>query len=218
MEKKKIKVGITGANGRIGTVLWKSLNQNEEFELTLFVYDPPEGAVFQSEPIPSHFTKKSIDFSSKEETNGAFEGQEVIIHLAALVDVTPYGEDWNRMWKNNFEATYNVFMEAKRANVKRIIFASSNHVQNGLTVKDPKITESVDLDKLKNGKLKIDDPPYPDSMYAVAKLFGEDLGKLFALHSRMEVVSLRIGWVLHATEDNPSSLKGTSSETYMKAM
>lgn len=32
-------------------------------------------------------------------------------------------------------------------------------------------------------------------MYAVAKLFGEDIGRLCALHDKLEVVCLRIGWL-----------------------
>eukprot|EP01119_Soliformovum_irregulare_P023193 TRINITY_DN8077_c0_g1_i1.p1 TRINITY_DN8077_c0_g1~~TRINITY_DN8077_c0_g1_i1.p1 ORF type:complete len:149 (+),score=31.21 TRINITY_DN8077_c0_g1_i1:420-866(+) len=83
---------------------------------------------------------------------------------------------------------------------------------------DPLISESINRDKLKGRLMQLSDPPFPDSMYAVAKLFGEDLGKLYALQTSLEVVTLRIGWILHATLDDPTSLKGTSSEQYMRAM
>lgn len=53
-----------------------------------------------------------------------FQGIDVVIHLAALVDVTPYGEDWEKMRKHNFDATWFVFEECVRSKVKRIVFAS----------------------------------------------------------------------------------------------
>lgn len=122
---------------------------------------------------------------------------DVVIHLAALVDVSPYGLDWESMYKNNFEATWNVFKECVDAKVKRIVFASSNHVQNAATIDDPSRSESINFSKLKGRKMELHDEPFPDSMYAVAKLFGEDIGKLCALQSHLECVSLRIGWVLN---------------------
>lgn len=43
--------------------------------------------------------------------------------------------------------------------------------------------------------MELKDEAFPDSMYAVAKLFGEDIGRLCALQSKLECVALRIGWV-----------------------
>jgi len=40
----------------------------------------------------------------------------------------------------------------------------------------------------------LDDPPAPDSLYGVSKLFGEDLGRYYARFYGIKVVSLRIGW------------------------
>jgi nucleoside-diphosphate-sugar epimerase len=42
--------------------------------------------------------------------------------------------------------------------------------------------------------IKLDDPPAPDSLYGVSKLFGEDLGRYYSRFYGMQVVSLRIGW------------------------
>lgn len=69
---------------------------------------------------------------------------------------------------------------------------------------DPKRTESINFSKLNGRLMELGDVCYPDSMYAVAKLFGEDIGKLCALHDGLECVSLRIGWVLDANKGNLS--------------
>jgi len=215
----KLRVGITGANGRIGTILRKNL---VDYDLKLFIYDPPKTHnQFQVASADQNDLSKGsvfIDFSDAEKVKECFKDLDVVIHLAALVDVSPYGLDWKEMWKNNFEATYNVFRECINSKVKRIVFASTNHVQNGFTVKDPKRTESIVIEKLKGRPMELNDPPYPDSMYAVAKLFGEDIGKLCALHDGLECISLRIGWVLDANSDDPSVLKGDFAEDYMRAM
>jgi len=207
-------IGITGGSGRVGTVLRKALHP--EYKLKLFTF-----AQFtmntSSDPIPAEIEQISVDFSDAKQVEGVFSGVDILIHLAALVDVSPYGENWEHMWKNNFEATYNVFQECVRSKVKRMIFASSNHVQNGLVINDPRNCESLDRAKLKSA-MQLDDPPFPDSMYAVAKLFGEDLGKLYALQSGLEFIGMRIGWLLSATSDDVSILQGTKSETYMRAI
>lgn len=121
MEGKKLKVGITGANGRIGTVLRKNLQ--DRYELKLFAFNPPDGAVFVSEPIPQELNPVYADFANSAEVEGKFEGLDVVIHLAALVDVTPYGENWEKMWKSNFDATWSVFRECIRAKVKRFVLS-----------------------------------------------------------------------------------------------
>jgi aspartate-semialdehyde dehydrogenase len=50
MQKKK--VGITGANGRVGSVLVNGLK--DHYDLKLFTYTPPEGNKYKSLPLPSN--------------------------------------------------------------------------------------------------------------------------------------------------------------------
>ena len=70
--------------------------------------------------------------------------------------------------------------------------------------------------------------------YAVSKLFGEELGRLYAWKQGLESVAMRIGWIkdfekgkrlvllfcvsLTRLLDNPSELKGSCYESYMRAM
>ena len=74
--------------------------------------------------------KVVADLSDEEAIVGLFDGLDVIIHLAASSsDRSP----WERVLPHNIIATYNVFEEARRAGVKRIVFASSNHTNRNLT-------------------------------------------------------------------------------------
>lgn len=122
MEARK-KIGITGSNGRIGTILRKTFLDSGEYDVKFFVYEAPNvhnANQTRSEAIPSSIDSIFVDLSKEDQVVGIFEGLDVVIHLAALVDVTPYGENWQSMWKNNFEATYFVFRECIRAKVSLI--------------------------------------------------------------------------------------------------
>ena len=44
--------------------------------------------------------------------------------------------------------------------------------------------------------MKTSDLAIPNGLYGVSKLFGEDLGKLFATQSNIEFIALRLGWYL----------------------
>jgi nucleoside-diphosphate-sugar epimerase len=191
-----MKVGITGADGTIGTVLRKGLSNRHELELFTFG---------ENKEIES--TK--IDLSKSDEIVGRFSGLEALIHLAA--DPSP-SASWESVKINNIEATYNVFNECRRAGISKIVFASTNHTQHGDTL----LTTTETLDRSKNKILSLSNPTNPDSLYAVSKLFGEDLGKYFSEKYEIKFVGLRIGWVVRGND--PTIMHGTASEEYMRAM
>ena len=107
---------------------------------------------------------------------------------------------------------YQVLEECRRSGVRRLVFASTNHTQHGNTI----LTTPETLDPSKRIRMRLDEPPNPDSMYAVSKLFGENMGKLYSQRYGLEFVGLRIGWII--AEDDPTTMRGTSAEDYMRAM
>ena len=119
-EKKPItKVGITGAGGRIGRTLTEGLA--DSYDLTLFIRNTQPNTKRKLKVVKA-------DISNEEETKGIFKGLDAVIHLAASPSTqTP----WKDVLANNIVATYNVLEEARRAGVRRVIFASTNHVQDG---------------------------------------------------------------------------------------
>lgn len=188
-------IGITGTEGHIGTVLRRGLS--DTYTINSFTLHP------------ASFPSVAIDLSNPDKIKGAFNGLDAVIHLAA--DPSPEAP-WESVKKNNIEATYNVFEECVRSGVRRLVFASTNHTQHGNTM----LTTPETLDPKKTVRMKLTDQPNPDSLYAVSKLFGEHLGKLYSERHGLAFVGLRIGWTL--PEDDPSLKVGTSAEDYIRAM
>ncbi len=90
----------------------------------------------------------------------------------------------------NIEGCYNVFEAARRQNVRRVVFASSNHAI-GYHRREKFLDDTVQ--------------PRPDSLYGVSKVFGEALGRMYADKYGMSVACLRIG--TFRTPDRPSEAR-----------
>ena len=190
-----MKIGITGAEGTIGSVLRKGLSK--KYKIISFTLQTQD------------FESVQVDLSNNNEIKGKFEGLDALIHLAA--DPRPEAS-WESVKKNNLEATYNVYNEVKNAGVKKIIFASTNHTQHGDTL----LSTPETLDLKKNKILSLENNTNPDSLYAVSKLFGEDLGKYFSEQHKIKFIGLRIGWIVKG--DDPTIMCGTPSEDYLRSM
>jgi uronate dehydrogenase len=78
----------------------------------------------------------------------------------------------------NILGVYHLYEAARRHGVKRVIFASSNHVV-GFYRQGETITA--------------DHPPRPDSFYGVSKAFGEDLSRFYFDRWGIETACVRIG-------------------------
>jgi nucleoside-diphosphate-sugar epimerase len=193
MTKPIVHVGITGAEGHLGTTLRAGLP--DKFQLKAFTLTPQD------------FPSTTADLADADQVKGLFEGLEAVIHLAADTATTA---SWESVVKNNMSATYNVFEEARRAGVRRIVFASTNHTQHGDTMK----SSPRDLEPGKHIMLRLNDPPNPDSLYAVSKLLGENLGRHYLTFFGIEFVALRIGATFAA--DDPT--KQPAREDFMRAM
>jgi len=203
-DRKIVNVGITGASGHIGTTLVEGLPGHYKF--TLF-YNRRE---IRSELARKHKTVKA-DFSKAKQVQGMFDGLDAVIHLAA----DPMTEaSWESILHNNIIATYNVFEEARRAGVLKIVFASTNHTQHDYIGKTP-----LTLDRFfvpTTGFVKLNDPPAPDSYYGISKLFGENMGWYYSRRHGIQFISLRIGSTF--PQDDPSIWKGTEREDHVRAI
>ncbi len=190
-----MKVGITGAEGRIGGYLRAGLADAHEispFTLT-----------------PQQFESTAVDISDANAMNGVFAGLDAVIHLAG--DPSPAGS-WESMLNNNIIGTFNVLEESRRAGVKKVVFASTNHTQHGETMgASPEI-----LDVSNPVMLRLGDYFNPSSIYGASKATGEIYGRLFARHHNVQFVAMRIGAI--GNEDSPIRSAGTPSEDYVRAM
>lgn len=215
--KPKGRVAMTGASGIMGSRLYPAL-KTAGWEVVGVsrgkgVSQGGPGREGKAE-VHSEFVDRTCDFADPASVDsGIFDGCTHVLHLAA--DGRP-SATFEEILKSNIITTYHALEAAKKAGVKRFVIASTNHTQHGDSMKLGGGAGSMDQARLKGKRMKLSDPPTPDSWYAASKLHNEDIGKMYAkVWKNFEVVSLRIGWVLY---DDPTDLKGTEFETYLRAM
>lgn len=172
-----MKALITGAAGNLGAKLaghWAGRH-----ELTLL----------ERAGSPSI---QPADLSQWDESwVAAFRGVDLAVHLAG--DPVAY-HDWDDLTGPNVDAVANVFEAAARSSVRRVVFASSNHVMGGYRdVPGGAITEA--LSPKPGLRYTVEGKERFSGAYAATKLFGERLGRHYADARGLEVLALRIGWV-----------------------
>jgi nucleoside-diphosphate-sugar epimerase len=116
------------------------------------------------------------------------EGVEIIYHQAALPSVARSVDDPQRSMLVNVQGTTVVLDQARRAGVRRVVFAASSSAY-GDTPTLPKVETMA---------------PQPLSPYAVSKLAGEHLMRVFAALYPIETVSLRYFNVFGPRQDPKS--------------
>jgi len=180
---QKPRLFITGINGRIGTILHKGLQNAYQ----IFGLD-------RKEPFSKQVFKADISqYDQVAEVLSRIAPQEYLIHLAA----DPSEEaSWESVLQNNIIGARNVFEAANEIRVRRIIFASSNHVTGAYEGYKP----DQHLHKEFEPELiSVHHPIRPDGYYGVSKVFGEALARYFCSRFGIECICLRLGSVL---EDN----------------
>ena len=183
-----MNVLLTGAFGTVGTAIIEHLADESGYNFTYL----------DRKPHPE-FEAQVADVADRSAIEPAFEGQDAVVHLAG--NPSP-GAPWGDVLESNIIGTYNVLSAAAQAGVERVMFASTNHVM-GLYrgAATPGVDHEYDSDLL----VRHDDPPKPDSYYAVSKLAGEHLGQ-YHVEGRgapERFYAIRIGWVLDPPYDHP---------------
>lgn len=110
------------------------------------------------------------------------EGVDAVVHMGGVSTEQP----WSQILPGNIVGAYNVYEAARANGVRRIVFASSNHV-TGFYRQDEVVAP--------------DDPVRPDGLYGLSKAFGENLGRLYWDRYGIESVFLRIGSSLPEPQD-----------------
>jgi uronate dehydrogenase len=160
------RILLTGAAGGLGRVLRPSLKPCCD---VLRVSDrEPLGAAGEGEEVVE------CDLADREAVLGLVEGVDAIAHFGGISVEAAF----EPILRSNIEGTFNVYDAARRHGVKRIVFASSNHV-----IGFYKQTQRIDAAA----------PMRPDSLYGVSKGFGENLSRYYFDRHGIETVCLRIG-------------------------
>lgn len=160
------RILITGAAGAIGRVLRAGLAGAYPV-VRLSDIAPMDDAGPGEEVVPADLR----DLAAMERAMADVDG---VVHLGGV----PVENPWEPIHEANIVGCYHAFEAARRAGVRRFVFASSNHVI-GYYRRPERIGPDV--------------PPRPDGRYGVSKLFGEGLARLYADKHGLECVCLRIG-------------------------
>jgi uronate dehydrogenase len=158
---------LTGAAGGLGKVLRDSLRPYADVLRLSDIASlaPAQGA--HEEVVP-------CDLSDKAAVDALVAGCDAIVHLGGVSVERPFEE----ILEANIKGVFHIYEGARRHGVKRVVFASSNHV-----IGFYKQTETIDA----NVKRR------PDGNYGLSKSFGEDVAQFYFDRYGIETVSLRIG-------------------------
>jgi hypothetical protein len=81
------------------------------------------------------------------------------------------------------------------AGVRRVVYASSNHVMGGYQHDPEPARLTTNLPPRPGARYVVDGQRRDSTPYASAKLFGERLGHCFTQSYGLSVVAVRLGWV-----------------------
>jgi uronate dehydrogenase len=102
------------------------------------------------------------------------DGVDAVVHLGGVSVEKPF----DVILPANIVGVFNLYEAARAHGVRRVVFASSNHV-TGFYRQDETISPQ--------------DPVRPDGYYGLSKAFGENLSRFYFDRHGIETVCLRIG-------------------------
>ena len=181
---------ITGAAGRMGSMLRARLARPGRVLRLVDVLPLPEtagpagGAAAPGYPAEVSLTASVTDLAAM---TAACAGADAVIHLGGI----PTEDAWGPILDVNINGAYTVFEAARRAAVRRVVFASSNH--------------AVGFAPRASFPVPDDARPDPDTYYGVSKAAGEALAALYANRYGLETICVRILTCADRPE-NPRSL------------
>ena len=157
---------LTGAAGGLGRVLRPRL---KPWCTTLRLSDIADlGSAASGEELQPAALEKA------DEVHALLDGVDAVVHLGGVSVEGPF----EPILQANIVGAYNLYEAARQHGVKRIVFASSNHV-TGFYRQDEVVDPSM--------------PMRPDGHYGLSKAFGENLAQFYFDRYGLETVSLRIG-------------------------
>jgi uronate dehydrogenase len=165
---------LTGAAGTLGRALTAPLQAACE-RLILSDLAAPLAALGDPRAVP-------CDLADGQAVHRLLDGVDAVVHLGGVSVEQPF----HVVLPANIVGAFNLYEAARRRGVRRIVFASSNHV-TGCYRQDQAV--------------RTQDPPRPDGYYGLSKLYGEGLASMYFDRYGIETVCLRIGSATPAPVD-----------------
>lgn len=175
------RIVLTGAAGRLGRVLRPALRALCD-ELVLSDLRPLKDAPQTGERF------MACDLAEPAAVGALLAGAELVVHMGGI----PLERGFETLLPSNIVGQFNLYDQALRLGVRRIVLASSNHV-TGFYRSDEPVTSRM--------------PMRPDSLYGVSKGYGELLAAYYFERHGIESVCLRIG----NCRERPVNARGLSA-------
>jgi uronate dehydrogenase len=166
MSQRYERILLTGAAGALGKVLRKSLRSHARI---LRLSDREDMA-----PAAEGEEIVRCDLADRAAVLDLVQDCEAVAHFGGYSVEGPF----EPILQSNIVGVHNLYEAVRRHGVKRVVFASSNHV-----IGFYKQTQAIDADA----------PVRPDGNYGVSKAFGENLSRFYFDRYGIETVCLRIG-------------------------
>lgn len=156
---------ITGAAGRLGSELRRGL---APLARRLRLSDMAEIKDLQANEEAAIF-----DLADEAAVHAACQGVDSIVHFGGI----PLEKGWDAILNANIRGSYHIYEGARKAGVKRVVYASSVHA-----IGFHRLEDQIDANA----------PHRPDGLYGLSKCFVEDLGRLYWDKFGIETAALRI--------------------------
>lgn len=170
-EATRRRVLVTGAAGRIGSYFTEHAQGKYDFRL-MVQGDEDSDSI---EKIKAFGEVVTADLSELDTLKNFCQGIDTVVHMAGAPSPS---ETWQNLLDTNIIGTYNIFVAAKAAGCRRVIYASSIHAVSGYP---PDV------------QVKTSEPVNPGDLYGVSKCFGEALARYMAEKEGVSAICLRIG-------------------------
>lgn len=158
---------LTGAAGGLGRVLRDTLKPYARQLRLSDIAGMAPSAGSHEEVVP-------CDLADKAAVDALVQGCDGIVHLGGVSVERPFEE----ILEANIRGVFHVYEAARRHGVRRVVFASSNHVI-GFYSQTDRLDDKV--------------PHRPDGYYGLSKAYGEDLAHFYYDRYGIETVCIRIG-------------------------
>ena len=175
---------LTGAAGHVAQLLMPALG---DYSLRLVDRREPPAEVLASAGLTSTSADVHVgDLGDDSLADAVVKGVDTVVHLAANPAAPA---QWDELRAPNVEMVVTLLEAAHRADVRRVVLASSVHAMGAYVQQ-----ERHPVDPFW--------PPNPCCAYGATKAFAEAIGRVYSYRTGLSVVCLRFGGV----QERPASV------------
>ncbi len=188
------KIVVTGGSGKAGRATINELIEHDYEVINADVVPPPQtsGAKFLK-----------TDLTDFGQTIDILRMADAVVHQAAIPNNMVVPE--NECFRINSLSTYNVFSAAMKLKLERVVWASSETCLGLPFEKEKPIYAPLDESQ----------PLYPESVYSLTKVIGEEMARQFNRWSGIPFIGLRYSNIMEphdyarfeTWQDNPRARK-----------